>query len=473
MRISFGQRIWRELLGPMSMSAVLKAHGHSTTAAVADDVERLARALTLQRPDVVALTWGADDHAFLGALVSHLRALSPRARVIVGGPLATHAPDLVFAAGPDALCVGEGELALLDYVEALQAGGDGAGVANLWVRRGDAIVKSPVRPLVADLDALPDPDRALYAAYPLIHQNPQASVMATRGCPYSCTFCASPALRRLYRGLGPAVRRRSAERVVAEIAAIASERDLRMVRFEDDTLALDRAWLRALLEGLRDRVGVPYVCYLRADQVDPPLATLLRETGCHFVCFGVETGDERRRVELLGKGILDRHLLEAARVLHDHGVRFYTTNMLGLPGETLADAWKTVELNQRLAPDDAWCSIFQPYPGLPITDEALRQGLIAPADVTQPGTRPFDRNALANRDARAIFNLHKLFLPAVRLPALRPFLERWIRAPTGALNQPVFLAGMAWAYGQRSRVGPWRLLREGAHWLRFFAGRRS
>jgi hypothetical protein len=115
--------------------------------------------------------------------------------------------------------------------------------------------------------------------------------------------------------------------------------------------------------------------------------------------------------------------------------------------------------------------VFQPYPGLPLTEQAVRDGLITRAEVESPTTRPFGGNALRNPDGEAIFNLHKLFLLAVKRPELRPLLERWVRAPTAALNHPIFLGGMAWSYTQHSGVDPVRLLWEGMHWLRFFGSR--
>jgi radical SAM superfamily enzyme YgiQ (UPF0313 family) len=469
MNVVFPQRIWRELLGPMSLSAVLREAGHRTRAVIAQTVPRLARETLDARPDAVALYWGSDDHRFLTALVSALKTARPDLPIIAGGPHPTLVPGLIESVPIDAACQGEGEAALLEWVEARSRGSHGAGIPNLRVRTPEGIVDAPVRRLCADLDSLPDPDRDLYDGFALLRTNPQRVFMAGRGCPFDCTFCATPTVRRLYRGAGPFLRCRSPDRVLGEISAVASRGRLRTVRFEDDTFSQDRRWLFPFLERYQREIGLPFVCYVRADQVDDELASRLVAAGCTTVCFGVETGDAEIRNRLLGKALPDAALIAAADTLRRHRLRFYTTSMFGLPGETLDQAWKTVELNRRLAPDDVWSSVFQPYPGLPLTETAIAMGLISRPDVQRVDSRPFHGNGLAQPDSRALFNLQKLFLPIVKSPpGLDPLWKRWVRAPTGPLNRPAFLAAYAWSAARHARLDPLRLAWEGAHWLRFF-----
>jgi len=469
--VVFAQRIWRELLGSMSLSAVLRRAGHGTAVAIAPSVPALVREVLRLRPDAVAVPWNSDDHRFNLALVRALKVVRPGLPVIAGGPHPTHAPAVIDAAPLDAICRGDGEEALLEWVDARAAGGIGAGIPNLWVRTPDGVVRSEIRCAVADLDDLPDPDRDLYMGHALLRTNPHKPFMAGRGCPHGCTFCATPSLRRLYRGRGNIVRWRSPERVVAEIESVRDRWGLHSVRFEDDTFSQDPEWLDGLLDLYRRRVRQPFVCYVRADQVTAALARNLHEAGCSTVCFGVETGDEGLRNRLLGKHLSDDALLAAAETLRAAGVRFYTTNMFGLPGETLDQGWRTVELNRRLRPDTVWSSVFQPYPGLPLTDHALREGLVTADEVDGVVTRPFAGNVLRQPDARALFALHLWFPALVRWPALEPFVRGRLAEGPGSIDRLVFLASYAASAARRSGIDPVRLAWEGAHWLRFFWSR--
>ncbi len=473
MKVVFAQRIWRELLGTMSLSASLRLDGHHAHVAIAPTVPALVREVLARRPDAVAVPWNSDDHRFNVRLVRTLKAARPGLPVIGGGPHPTHAPEVIDAAPLDAICRGDGEDALREWVAARARGGDGAGIANLWVRTPGGLVRAELRRAVEDLDDLPDPDRDLYMEHRLLRTNPHKPFMAGRGCPHGCTFCATPSLRRLYRGRGRILRWRSPARVVAEIERVRDRWGLRSARFEDDTFSQDPAWLAEFLPAYRRRVGLPFVCYVRADQVTDDLARRLREAGCSTVCFGVESGDEDLRNRLLGKHLRDDELLAAAERLRAAGVRFYTTNMFGLPGETLEQGWRTVHLNRRLRPDTVWSSVFQPYPGLPLTDRAVREGRVTPEEVAGVITRPFAGNVLRQPDARALFALHLWFPALVRFPALEPFVRARLAAGPGAVDRLVFLASYAASAARRSGIDPVRLAWEGAHWLRFFGSRES
>lgn len=468
MKVVFAQRLWHEMLGSMTLSAILRRAGHEATAAISGSAGRLTRRILEERPDVVAMYWCSDDHQFLDAVCRALKQAQPGLAIIAGGPHPTLVPSMIERTVLDAICIGEGDEALLEYVEALAGGQPPGEISNLWIRVGENIVRGPLRKLCAQLDELPDPDRDLYRAYKLLHQNPVRPFMTSRGCSGSCTFCSAPRQREMSRGLGPFVRWRSPARVVAEILRLKSA-GLRYVRFEDESLSQNPRWLYPFLEAYGEAVKLPFLCFVRADQVTDDLARRLAEAGCDTVSFGVETGDEELRTKLLGKRILNAQLIEAARALRKHGLRLYTTNMVGVPGDTVESAFATVHLNQQLSPDEVLCFVFQPYAGLALTEHAISQGLITREEVEDLWTRPYADNALPLADAQALFNLQKLFGPAVLYPQLEPLLRVLIRLPGNPAFRLVFLGYQAWAYSRHARVGPLRLAWEGAHLLGLYS----
>ena len=466
-RTVFVQNVWREYFGVMTLSAVLKRAGHDTRLVIDASPARAATHALNLAPDLIAFSFTNCERAFALACAREVKRRAPGVVTVAGGPDPTLNPDLASLPELDVVCRGEGEGALLDLADSIDQGRGVRPAPNLWTNQGG----QPVRPLFDDLDALPLPDRALYYRHPFLRSNPVKFFMTGRGCPFSCTFCFNRSFRRLYENDPRYVRHHSPQRVVEEILDVKVMYGLRTVRFEDDVFTLDRSWLSDFLARYRNRVRLPFLCYLRAD-VDESTIAVLKASGCRGVLFGIETGDEQRRNRLLHKGIRNDQIQRTARRLHDYRLAFFTTNMLGLPGETWSGALKTLRLNQRIGSRDVWCSIFQPYAGLPLTETAIRQGMLEPSDAGSVGVNTFDASRLRLAQGNRIANLHKLFYPLARWPWLEPVLLPLTRLPRTRILHYVFVFFYVVSYRQHSGVGLGRLITEGMHWFGLFrAGR--
>jgi len=342
--ILFIQNNYFHWLGPMWISAVLKRHGHQARLVTAFSEAQVRRAVRRRRPDLVAMHTLTGAHRFsLGAAAAAKEAL-PGVKVILGGTHATFFPEIVEEPGVDFVCRGEGEYAMLDLCNRLDSGGPVDDIANIWAKIDGRIAKNDVRPLIEDLDGLPFPDRELYLegrAQPLRI----AYFMAGRGCPHRCTICFNEKNMELYRGKGHYVRMRSPENVIAEIEEVRRRYNNSTVRFEDDTFTLKRDWSRAFMDQYQSRVGLPFFIGTRADTLDQEMTTHLRQAGCYMAAFSVESGCERVRNGILRKDISTASLRQAAELLHGAGIPFQTTNILGIPGETVEEGFMTVNLN--------------------------------------------------------------------------------------------------------------------------------
>lgn len=435
-RVVFVQPLLYEYPGVEALAAVLAREGHEVRVVVGRRPAAVARRL---RPGDVAafpVMTGTEGWALAAAAEIKRRA---GCFTVFGGPHPTHSPESCLDPAVDAVCRGEGEGALADLARCLDEGRDPAGIPNLWVRRGADVVRAEVRALVEDLDALPPPDRGVYYRdYPLLRTNPHRVFMAGRGCPYACAFCHNEASRELYRGKGRYVRMRSAAAVVAEVCAVRDRWGAGTVFFHDDTFVLDRRWLAEFLPRYRDAVGLPFHCAARADTLDEETVRLLREAGCRSVSFAVESGDEGLRNAVLAKGVTRAQIVAAAALLKRHGIRVVTFNMLGLPGESLAQAWETVRLNAEIGADHPRCSFLTAYPGTRI------------ARALPPGGRPGaiggwsqqSGPAAATGDAARLRNVHAFFQTAVLFPRLQPALRLLARLPPN----PLFRAWWAIVY---------------------------
>lgn len=437
-RVVFVQPLLYEYPGVEALAAVLKRDGHDVRVVVGRRPAGVAK--RLRRGDIAAfpVMTGTEGWALAAAVEIKRRH---GCFVVLGGPHPTHSPESCLHPAVDAVCRGEGEGALADLARCLEDGRDPAAIANLWVRRGDEVVRNAVRPLIEDLDSLPPPDReAYYRDHPLLRNNPHRTFMAGRGCPYSCAFCHNEASRELYRGRGRYVRLRSPDAVLAEINAVRERWRVGTVFFHDDTFVLDRVWLEAFLPRYRDEVGLPFHCAARADTLREPTVRLLREAGCRSVSFAVESGDEALRNGVLGKGVTRAQILAAAALLKRHGIRVVTFNMLGLPGESVGQAWETVRLNTEIGADYPRCSFLTAYPGTRIAALlGTGDGCVAAAI---GGRSQQSRPAAANPDTPRLRNVHAFFQTAVLFPRLQPALRLLARLPPN----PLFRAWWALVY---------------------------
>lgn len=426
-RILFVQDIAAEQLGVMSVAAVARGRGHHMKVAFGRDRDILRTARSF-RPEIVGFSVMTGFQDRWVRLAREIKAsIDPPPLIVFGGPHPTFFPQVVLEDSVDVACRGEAEGAFADLLDAFDAGERRfPGIANLAVKDGDAWTETPMRPLEA-LDDLPFPDRQINFEHRFIRGDPCARFAAGRGCPHSCSFCFASSMRNAYRGLGSFCRLRSADNLLEEIEEVVARWGKRTLYFVDESFCLDARWLFEFLERYAGKFRFPFFCQVRADEVTEDLARALKDAGCFLVSFGVESGVERIRNEVLRKNLSDLRIREAANHLHRVGLPFETTNMMGLPGETPADAFRTVKLNIEIGAAVAWTSLYQPYPGTDLGEQTLRQGLI---DHFPEDARMADAHttSLLNQDGiEEIVRLHKFVYVAMRHPGALP----WIRKVVG------------------------------------------
>lgn len=437
-KVLFLQRDGYESFGVMYLAAALAERGHTADVLVEFyEGSHFYKRIQAEKPDVVAFSVMTGLHGWAAETAARVKAVCD-CTVIAGGPHATFFPEFVEEPGLDAICRGEAEDALPDFVDALVRGGDGADVPGFWVKTPAGLARNELYPLRPVLDDIPLPDRALYRRrYPGRETGRGVEILAARGCPFSCSFCYNHVLRRLYAGKGRYVRRHGHDRLLEEIRREQRDRPggLRYVAFVDDLFIQDRDWLEGFLARYRVEVGLPFTCAVRANLVDDGLVDELAASGCRVVSFGVESGDERLRNEVLGKKISEEQILRTGELLSRHGIRFSTFNMFNLPGETLALARKTLDLNLRLGPSNhPWSGLLQPYRGTRVYDHIVEQGL-ASGEAMQAGL--FHQAVLHQPDTEALTAFNACFYWMVRLPRLRR-LFFWLARRGGVVADRLF-----------------------------------
>jgi anaerobic magnesium-protoporphyrin IX monomethyl ester cyclase len=445
--------------GIMHISALLKQEGHRTSLAVATVDDPIEVALRL-KPDVVGYTVYTGTQNYYLDLNCQIKAQLPGVFSIFGGPHPTFFPEMIEHGGVDGICIGEGEYATLDLLNALQTGSEISDIPNWHFNLNGEIVRNPVRPLLTSeqLDELPFPDRdLLYNVHPASRRNKIRPFITGRGCPYSCTYCFNKAYRELYQGLGKAIRRRSVGDVIREIKAVRKRYPLEFITFMDDTFVLNRQWLQEFAIRYKAGVGLPFWCQVRADLVTDEMMALFKDAGCVSVSFGLEAGNDRLRNAILKRDMSREQILEASRIFRRHGIAFMTNNMLGLPTGSLGTDFETLELNVQCRPSYANVFLFQPYPKTELGEWAFREGWMAGSFDDLSGSVSDDTILRfgSELEKRQIENLQKLFALAVEFPFLVPLVKRLIKLPR---NKLFWLVYKIWkGYAIKRRMFPFRL----------------
>jgi len=456
-KVAFVQNFWFEFLGPMYISSYLKAHGHSVELFMADNIPAAVAEVLAYGPDILAFSCASGSHQFASVFSGAFKARR-QVMTVMGGPHATFYPEAIHQDHIDLLVRGEGEETMLELVEALEQGRDYHHVPNLVYRDGESITQNPVRPLLADLDSLPSPDRSLYYKYKYLRTNPNKHFITGRGCPYNCAFCCNKSYKELYQGKGKLVRRHSVERAIHDIKDLRDHYGFSALRFDDEVFILSPEWLSDFLERYTTEIHIPFSCLIRADLLKEEMALKLKKAGCYIAYFGIESGNEHLRNNILKKKVTRADIINTAAILRKVGIKSGTFNMLGLPGETIDQAFETVALNQEIKADYPWCSILQPYPNTELEQIAVEQGYLPQAGrIDTFSSSYFNKSIIENDVSEQLENLHKFFYLLVKFPFLGPLVRRFIRLKSNYLFDFIFQITYAYRYIKTYRISWGRL----------------
>ena len=427
----------QESIGVANLAGILKSGGHEVDLLLVSHTPDLIGAIRKYDPGLVAFSALTGVHHSIEKLAVRIKR-ELDVPIIVGGPHPTYSPEMIFGDGIDIICRGEGELAMLELADALEHDRDVTKIRNLHVKtRSGTVHRNELRPAVP-LDELPFPDRELYYKYKFLRDMPMKRFISSMGCPYPCTFCHEPVIRDLYRKdtKSEYVRRKSVARTIAEIKYIADRYPLNHVHFSDDLFFIRNSyqWLEEFAEHYAREIGIPFNCNIRYDSVNQVAADLLEKAHCYGAAVGLESGNETIREIVIKKRSKNDHIVEGARLLREKRIKVLTTNMIGLPGETLDNALETVELNMRLKSDYVRANTFLLFPGLPLVEYARSNGYVDKDFDIDKQVATSQDITLKTPYAREFRNIASLFWLMVKCPpSWLPFLRRVVSLPDNIL----------------------------------------
>jgi radical SAM superfamily enzyme YgiQ (UPF0313 family) len=349
-------------LGPAFLAAYLRQNGHEASfirvphdQAIAD----IVAAIRQQTPGLIGVSLTTRQWLRAREVVGGLRKLS-NIPVVAGGLHPTFSPEDILAhEGFDYVCLGEGEAALLDLVNALEAGISAADahIDNIWVRGG---TRPKLRDPIEPLDSIPFMARDMLDERWGVHH-----ISTQRGCPFPCTYCAARMFDQLYSDGKTADygRRRSHGSVLAELAEIQSRGPLNYVIFLDDTFTIHHSWVREFCKVYKRDFAIPFSLHARVETVNKEILDELAEAGCRHITYGVESGSERVRREIMKRWATNQRFRDVFRWTKKAGIMATANYIIGTPGETFVEMQETIALHHELRPTDFGYFVFYPYPG--------------------------------------------------------------------------------------------------------------
>ncbi|MEO5338782.1 MAG: B12-binding domain-containing radical SAM protein, partial [Magnetospirillum sp. WYHS-4] len=372
-------------LGLGYVSAALKRAGHEVhclnlnhePGEFEDVLERKVREID---PDVFA-TGGLSPHfPIIAPLFSAARRAKPGIVNLVGGGIFSSDPDAVAPLlDIDIGAVGEADETVVELASALEAGQGLDKVAGLALRQSDGgLRRTPERKALHDIDALPWPDYEGFGVDRLLSMQTAADnslfhfvdepralpMVASRSCPYACTFCFHP-IGRIYR-------ERSLDSFFAELKDAVDRLGVNLLLVNDELFAVKKRRLMEFCERIGE-FGIRWTAQMHVSILDAEAIAALKKAGCVHASYGLESMSDTVLASMKKK--IDRTRLETAlRLTHEAEIGIQGNFIFGDSAETLATADETMAWWARHREYHISLSLLQVYPGSPVYHRALAEG---------------------------------------------------------------------------------------------------
>lgn len=393
------------------------------------DMGEVRKVLDSSRPDVVGV--GMSTLMLGEGLEICEMAHQLGAKVVAGSAHPSMFPaEIMQHEFMEAVIIGEGEVPLVNLLKMWQSRLNhtvqGAHVRN---RLTGEIYESNERDPVVDLDALPFPawdliDMESYfdAWGQLDSVQPGlrgVNLSGSRGCPFTCTFCAET----LHEMFGRKLRQRSPESIVAELLELKSRYNIEAFWLTDDTFTTNRKYVEHFCDVLeKSGLNLLWGCTTRANLIPEYLIERMEKVGLRKVGIGLESATERIREGIYEKAVSDGEVSLTVNALHKHGVQTLLFLMLGAPSETRREMLETIRLSASLPATEASFSLFVPLPGTSVYNDMKRDGYNLSenwTDYDYYANQPFEHE-LARWELRMWqrFGYARFYASRKRLPSL-------------------------------------------------------
>ncbi|MCL4457701.1 MAG: B12-binding domain-containing radical SAM protein [Nitrospirae bacterium] len=366
-----------------------------------DLINAVIKEIKIYKPFAIGLTGLSHNYLWLKSFTEAIKSQCELC-IIAGGHWASHIPDFILNnTGVDFVVRGEGDYTVIELCDALLEDGCWDEIAGISFKRENEIIHTKDRPLIKNLDELPNPSYELFdmssyvvpfdlkrayidkqtipgAIREKLKRNEPLLSMATqtgRGCTGRCMFCT---------GENQVYRKKSPELLIEHINLLKEKYKVDVILFKEALTFINNKWAHEFCNLLiKESPGILYECICRIDSIDQELLELLKESGCFSIQFGIESGDEGMLTDIMNKKITVSQIKESIKLCNKYKIYPSGGFLIGLPGETISSLNNTLRLIKNIKVVETGVAFATPYPGttlfkLAIEKYGLRREEIVP-----------------------------------------------------------------------------------------------
>ena len=371
-------------LGLLMLGSVLRKAGHrvriiDSTAQILDNKETLEEIKKFQ-PDIVGFTGVTPSILKAVKMASMVKDLYPSIPILIGGPHFTAIPEKTLMDYPvfNYGVVGEGEITIVELVNALASNRKPSNVPGVAFRENGRVRFNPPRPPIMNLDSLPFPAWELLDDFPSKYHPalfkykrlPSTHIISSRGCPHKCIFCDTSVFSRRVRFHSP-------EYVLEMVDFLVKYFKIKEVVFEDDQFLVKQERVAEICEGLLNaKFDIAWSCSGRVDSVnDLALLKLMKRSGCWQINYGIESASQKI-LDFAKKAITIEQVEKAVSLTRKAGILAKGYFIFGLPFETEKTMKNSIRFAKQIPLADVSVFMLTPFPGSRMYDIAEQYGTI-------------------------------------------------------------------------------------------------
>jgi anaerobic magnesium-protoporphyrin IX monomethyl ester cyclase len=344
-----------EQLGISQISAIAKREGHSVGMAFSaslfhdrfnlefpsiapyfDDTHKVIQAIKDQQPDILAFSALTSTYQWMLEVARAAKEINPNIKTVFGGVHPSAVPSLVIVRPEvDFVVVGEGDVAFPQIINSVREGKYTDPIYNTRFKNKEGkVITGLQKGFIQDLDSLPFFDKTIWEEH--VRLGDLYLTMASRGCPYRCTFCFNNFVAKLpEEKSGKYVRLRSVDHVIAELKIAKRRYKIHKIDFQDDVFATSKKWLQEFAYKYKKEINIPYNILTHPKYMSNEVAGWLKESGCEWIQMGVQSMDEGFKKDNLMRYEKSDDISEALELMYKYGMHAKVDHMFGLPDEPL------------------------------------------------------------------------------------------------------------------------------------------
>jgi radical SAM superfamily enzyme YgiQ (UPF0313 family) len=349
------------------------------------DYEEIVSAICRTRPDIVAFSCVTDNYQYQLQCATLLKKRRPDIHTIFGGIHPTAVPEKLLQQNAiDAVAIGEAEQSLVDLLEKSSLNGrfdfPDIPIPGVAFKKNDGVIGEFKESELPDIDRLPFPYKQPFFRS-LKDSMHEYRIMASRGCPYHCSYCFNSHMLEL-RGK-KVIRSRSVRNVIEELVWARKEFSPKYIMFVDDSFSTNKNWLREFCTAYKKEVNLPFACIANPQYINEEIGSMLADAGCINVQMGIQSLSEQMCEGVLNRRSSNKQIETAIRTLRANKIMVQVDHMLGIPGDTIENQEEGLRFYNENRPH--FISVFwlTYYPKTTIVEQAVEAGILGQHEIDQ------------------------------------------------------------------------------------------